>query len=123
MAGPIIRGTMYIDQFERVLRWYERFKEINDGCQGQAQFDYQYDDMLAFFLNCHHLKDWIKRDFEFEKTHHDFTEYKQLQADVEKFVSENECLSLCAGICNGAKHCVVEHRSRVPKSVLVHHVT
>ena len=112
---------MHKDQFNRVLRWYERFKEINDGCQREAHFDYQYDDMLAFFLNCYHLKDWIKRDFELEKTHHDYMEFKQLQADVEKFISENECLSLCADLCNGAKHCSVdENRLRFPESVLVH---
>lgn len=104
-----------------MLRWYERFREINDGRRGRTQFEYQYDEMLAFFMNCHHLKDWIKRDFELEKSHHDYIEYKKVRDEIEKFINDNECLTLCADLCNGAKHCTLgenEPRFSEPTAVL-----
>ncbi len=57
------------------------------------------DDVFAFFMNCYHLKDWLKND----------------QADphpeAEKFVNDTEVLRVCRDLCNGLKHAVLdEHR-------------
>ena len=119
----ISRGNLHKDQYQRVLRWYERFRNINDGRQVGAQFECQYDEMLAFFMNCYHLKDWIKRDFELEKNHHDYIEFNQVRDEIERFISDNECLALCADLCNGAKHCSVdEKRHRFIEPTLVRSV-
>ena len=88
------RGRLCIDQLERVIRWYHRFQQINEGRQTGASFEGQYDDMLAFFMNCYHLKDWIKNDIS----------DASLNAVIEDYINQNVCLKLCADICNGAKH-------------------
>ena len=59
MAG----SSKYLEQFNRVKRWYERFAAINEGREHSAPSDYYYeDDVYAFFINCHHLEDWIIKD-------------------------------------------------------------
>ena len=88
------RGKLCIDQLNRVIRWYRRFQQINEGIQKGASFEGQYDDMLAFFMNCYHLKDWIKNDISDDS----------LNTVVEDYINQNDCLKLCADICNGAKH-------------------
>ncbi len=88
------RGKLCIDQLNRVIRWYRRFQQINEGIQKSASFEGQYDDMLAFFMNCYHLKDWIKNDISDDS----------LNTVVEDYINQNDCLKLCADICNGAKH-------------------
>jgi hypothetical protein len=93
------RGRLCIDQLERVIRWYYRFQQINEGRQTGASFEGQYDDMLAFFMNCYHLKDWIKNDIS----------DTSLNAAVEDYINQNACLKLCADICNGAKHLNLTH--------------
>jgi len=98
------RGRLHIEQYNRVLRYYERFKLINDGRQKGSSFEGQYDDMLGFFMNCHHLKDWIIQDFYIEKGHPDHPEYCRLRDEVVHFIDSYDCLKLCADICNGAKH-------------------
>ncbi len=93
------KGQLCIDQLYRVFRWYDRFKEINGGTQKDASFEGQFDDVLAFFMSCYHLKDWIKNDI--SNTH--------LNRVVEDYIDQNDCLKLCADICNGAKHLDLTH--------------
>jgi len=69
-----------------------------------ADFDGQYDDMLAFFMNCFHLKDWIIQDFYVEEGHPNHSKFCDIKKEVEQFIWDKECLRLCADICNGAKH-------------------
>jgi len=93
------KGSLCIDQLHRVSRWYERFREIDSGTQKGASFEGQFDDVLAFFMNSYHLKDWIKNDIS-------DTNLNQI---VEKYINDNDCLKLCADICNGAKHLDLTH--------------
>ena len=52
----------YIEQFLRVKRYLERFARLNAGVDHtQASPNYD-DDVYSFFQNCHHLKDWIKKN-------------------------------------------------------------
>jgi hypothetical protein len=78
-----------------VKRWYERFRKINEGVQHVRQSDEYQDDVYAFFLNCHHLKDWIKNDESVDEA----TKNK-----VEGFIETKQELKICADICNGLKH-------------------
>ncbi len=84
----------YREQFERVTRWYQRFEEINTGKEHNKASNCYEDDIYSFFLNCYHLKDWIKHD----------PTTGNARKEVENFLSNNEYLSLCADICNGLKH-------------------
>lgn len=58
--------------------------------------DNYQDEVYAFFLNCYHLKDWIKNDENVEIT--------EKEKKVEEFITNTEELSLCADICNSIKH-------------------
>lgn len=85
----------YQEQFERMKRWYERIGKIDQGILHNLPSDYYHDVIYAFFLNCYHLKDWIKNDNDVEQSK---------KEKVEPFISQNECMSVCADICNGIKH-------------------
>ena len=83
-----------MEQFERVKRYYERFKEIDEGKSHTLNSAYYEDDVYSFFINCHHLKDWIKND----------PAVTVSKKDVEDYVKANSALRICADMCNGAKH-------------------
>ena len=87
----------YREQFERTKRWFQRFQELATGKGHTLSSDYYQDEVYAFFLNCYHLKDWIKND--------PFSGV--LSQTVEDYVTKSEALSLCADICNGLKHLTV----------------
>ncbi len=101
------------EQFERMERWYERIKKINQGEPHNLSFlnlspGYYYDEFYAFFLNCYHLKDWIEKD----------DTVKLPEKEVEHFINQNKCMSVCADICIGIKHLEQERSPRsgqVPK--------
>ena len=75
-------------------RWYKRFKEINNGQIHDKPSGFYEDDVYAFFMNCYHLKDWIKKD----------PAAASVANMVENYINNNPELSLCADICNGLKH-------------------
>ena len=88
------------EQFERMKRWYERIKKIDQGMPHNLSFvnlpsSYFYDEVYAFFLNCYHLRDWIQND----------DTVKPLEKEkLKPFIKQNECMRLCADICIGIKH-------------------
>ena len=89
----------YQEQFARMKRWYERIKKIDQGEPHDLSYinlspDYYYNEVYAFFQNCYHLKDWIKND----------DTVKLPEKNVDNFIKQNECMSLCADICIGIKH-------------------
>jgi hypothetical protein len=97
MDRSVHDGTLqkYEEQFERVKRWYERFKRIDEGTSHEKNTEYYHDEVYAFFLNCYHLKDWIKNDDTVPRT---------VTTTVESFVGQSTNLSICADICNSIKH-------------------
>jgi hypothetical protein len=84
----------YQEQFERMKRWYEYFKSIDQGIPHTLSSDHYQDVVYAFFLNCYHLKDWIQNDDTLSLT----------KQKVEQFINQNDCMQVCADICNGIKH-------------------
>jgi hypothetical protein len=80
-------------------RWYERFAAIDQGRPHDVDSDNYLDEIYAFFLNCYHLKDWIKCD--------SAVPVKDQQA-VEDHITANRSLRLCADICNASKHLKLE---------------
>jgi hypothetical protein len=99
-----------------MMRWHQRFEDIRwsrykpfpDHVSAEEVFWRYTDEIYAFFLNCYHLKDWIKQDD---------TVSELTRAEVEQFINENECLRICADICNSIKHLNVTRSSREPKDV------
>lgn len=93
----------YNEQYNRMMRWYRRFEEIRWSryeprsvhVNAEEIFLRQTDEIYAFFLNCYHLKDWIKNDN---------TVKESAREKIEEFINENECLKICADICNSIKH-------------------
>lgn len=82
------------EQWKRVNRWFERFRETSTGRQHGVDSDNYQDEVYAFFQNCYHLKDWLQADG-----------YSSgLVSDVEGFINNSDELKLCADLCNGSKH-------------------
>ncbi len=87
----------YPEQLARVKRWYARFEEIAKGRLHDQDSEHYRDVTYAFFMNCYHLKDWIKNDC---------TAGTRAQT-VESFIDGSSEMSLCADICNAHKHLVL----------------
>jgi hypothetical protein len=86
------KDPRYLEQFKRVKRWYGRFKKINDGTKHQVSSDHLKDEVLAFFTNCHHLKDWLEYDQDISKE------------ELIRFIKTKDVLKICGDLCNGSKH-------------------
>lgn len=85
----------YREQHERLTRWHSRFAALDQGRVHDVSSDHYLDDIYAFFLNCYHLKDWIRQDM---------TVPASVRQQVEPFIDSNRALRLCADICNALKH-------------------
>lgn len=90
----------YIEQYERVKRYYQRFEELDEGKPHDKKTEYYIDDIYAFFINCYHLKDWILHDVNLPSTKRD---------SVEDYITNSKPLSLSADICNAKKHMVLDY--------------
>jgi hypothetical protein len=97
MRGP------YREQLERVRRWYDRFAAITRGRPHDVVSENYIDDVYAFFLNCYHLKDWIRNDSSLPST---------VQDDCEIWINNSRSLRICADLCNSHKHLVLAKKPR-----------
>ena len=84
-------------QYQRMMRYFHRLEQIEFGVKlgSERRGDDCIDDIFAFFLNCYHLKDWLKNDPAFTK---------RTKQQVEDYVKTTPCLLLCADICHATKH-------------------
>jgi hypothetical protein len=90
--------TSHVEQYRRVKRYFERFKQINEGKAHVTDSLENLDDVFSFFIHCYHLKDWIKNDPKSGIDH----------SKVEKFVHSNESLKICGDLTNGVKHLTID---------------
>lgn len=88
-------AALYREQYDRMKRWYDRFVALDQGRSHDMPSDNYLDEIYAFFMNCYHLKDWIK---------HDGTLAPTVQRAVEPYINSSRPLKLCADICNSLKH-------------------
>ena len=88
-------SAQYSEQYDRMKRWFNRFVALDQGRLHDVPSDNYLDDIYAFFMNCYHLKDWIK---------HDGTVAPAVQQSVEHHINLSHPLKLCADICNSLKH-------------------
>jgi hypothetical protein len=85
----------YRTQYTRMMRWYDKFQRLYKDFTGREEnIDEYFDIAYAFFTNCYHFKDWIRND----------PMVKISDDDVERYITDNQCLSICDDICNGIKH-------------------
>lgn len=96
--GNMADNPTYLQQWQRVIRWYGRFKDISERKHISQVSLHDEDDVFAFFMNCYHLKDWIKND----------PSANQMRGRVEGFVNKSTSLSICADLCNGLKHLTLD---------------
>ena len=94
----------YLEQYERMKRSYDRFREIKPGLTDKITSDYE-DNIYAFFLHCYHLKDWVKNDISVK------SRVPNISTDVERFINESEALSLCADLCSSLRHLELKRSS------------
>lgn len=93
----------YQEQYDRMKRWYARLAALDQGRRHDVASDNHVDEIYAFFMNCYHLKDWIKQDSAVAAP---------VQQSVEGHIDANRPLKLCADICNSLKHLTLtSHRS------------
>ena len=59
------------------------------------------DAATSFFMECYHLKDWLKKDARVKRP-----------ADVENFISKSCGLSVAADLCNSLKHAGLDKQPR-----------
>ena len=88
------RGGGFREQYDRMLRWYARFKRVTDGEEPRDDTECHKDDIRAFFDNCFDLRDWILND---ERS-------GNARKAVKDFVNVMQCMQLCAEIANSRKH-------------------
>lgn len=94
----------YREQYDRMRRWYDRFSAIAQGRPHNMASDNYLDEIYGFFLNCHHLKDWIKHDPGVDEC---------ARRSVEPHINSSRALRLCADLCNSLKHL---HLTKPPRS-------
>lgn len=94
------------EQFKRVKRWYERFKNINNGKIHDKPSEFYEDELYAFFMNCYHLKDWIIND----------PSTSSVANKVEGCINSNPDLKFCADLCNSLKHLCLNKKGHPPRS-------
>jgi hypothetical protein len=85
----------HMEQFDRVKRYHGRFAQLNAGMEMTMPSENYIDDIYAFFQNCYHLKDWLKKDPTFTK---------RTPAEIEDYITHTPSLAICADICNATKH-------------------
>ena len=76
-----------------------------------GSFDEPLDHVLAFFLNCYHIKDWLISGPQWL----DETDPEIKRRAVEQFVTDSEELKICADLCNGTKHFHFDRKLRSEK--------
>jgi hypothetical protein len=92
-----------MEQLERSQRYLLRLRAVYAGVNSEIRSKQECeDDLLSFFMHCYHIRDWI--------IHLNMVSITAKQ--VDQFIDANECLKICADLCNGAKHCVLTRSAR-----------
>ncbi|MDI9778479.1 hypothetical protein QM325_11975 [Pseudomonas putida] len=94
-----------MEQLNRAKRYLSRIERLYAGVFSSLGHDEEayFDDVLSFFIHCHHVRDWA--------LHQDRTSMKA--RDIDAFIDLNEPLRICADLANGSKHCKL---TRTPRS-------
>jgi len=86
-----------MEQFDRVERYLNKIRNVYSGENQIFWKDRKMveDDILSFFIHCHHLQDWILT----------LNRVGVSQTELKGFIEKHDSLKLCADIANRSKHC------------------
>lgn len=85
----------HLEQYERMLRWYGRFRNLTEGRNHTIASENYVDEIYSFFLNAYHMKDWIKNDPSLQQS---------VRENAETYVNSNRDLRVAADVANALKH-------------------
>jgi hypothetical protein len=89
----------YREQYDRMRRWYERFRAIAVFPSLDRSVAEMTDEVFAFFESCLHLREWIRYDNSLPES---------VRLAAREYVKTNRALALCRYIAVGSKHLTVE---------------
>ncbi|GGZ20154.1 hypothetical protein GCM10011273_00880 [Asticcacaulis endophyticus] len=93
LAHSIENSKGWKSQYETMTRWYHRCEKIHvDGCY--VDFHDAWDFGFSFFIACHSLKDWLKK-----------------QCPTYVAPEYPICMKICRDIANRAKHLRLDQAS------------
>lgn len=87
-------------QYERMLRFHQRYLSSDDTTE---KLDYA----LTFFVYSYHLKEWIQKYEQLDKT--------KFESEWKKFLAKYPEIKLCRDICNVNKHLILTQKPSVDK--------
>ena len=91
-----------MQQLELVHRYLERIRDIRRGIKANQKIQINHeDDVLVFFVQCHHMYDWLCAAPNAQGV--------ISRKEVAEFINSHEELRVCADICNWAKHSKVNN--------------
>jgi hypothetical protein len=88
-------GTDWQDQWARVQRWHDRLSRFRIDLPDDMLFETKaiaLDDVFAFYMNCWHLRDWLKNS------------KAKTKKELDKFFDDNPAMQLCRDVATGLKH-------------------
>lgn len=85
-------------QWNRVLRWYSRVQILANKSKNSELSNFDDDELIAFFQNCFHVKDYL------------LNSYPDFKIDIDNLFSQNIELRFCRDIANGYKHKKIDRR-------------
>ena len=97
-------------QYNRMLRWHRRVCEYPATEPSSAEADEYLDFVLALFLNCYSLRDWLDKSRAATRT------------ELAALFKSNPDLRICRDICTGAKHFEIDDPSVDSKPSIVRNV-
>ena len=86
-------------QFHRTERYLKRMRRVYAGTPHVYENPKDYeDDVASFFINCHHLSDWIAHQYSEQIT----------KKQIDAFINQHDALRVCSDLCNASKHCKIQ---------------
>lgn len=92
-----------MEQFDRVERYLKRIRNVYSGDNLILWNDRACveDDILSFFMHCHHLQDWVSN----------LNKVGVTSKQTKQFIEDHESLKICADLANKSKHCRLTKKS------------
>ncbi|KGI76887.1 hypothetical protein [Oleiagrimonas soli] len=92
-----------MEQMNRAHRYLERMRAQYEGVDSARGSKQQLlDDVISFFMHCHHIRDWIVH----------LNKVGVTSRQVDAFIDAHPELQVCADLCNGSKHCKLDRTIR-----------
>lgn len=105
---PEFKDKPYLEQWERVNRWYKKLLLVKSGYYKDLDYKELLDIVYVFFLNIHHLKDWVR-----------VYKNKSFEKGVNSLVKK-QCFVISGELANGHKHLLKDKHSTDKSSSIKH---